>query len=129
MSAYPKNYLKLKELFPELIRTYEDAGSLAKQSGPLDAKTGHLIQLAACAALRAEGGVHSHAKRALEAGASGSRDVRQRPPARGAARCRGGQSRSTNPVAFQNLVIAFRSFVKKLAPEIFNVFGVSGAPE
>ncbi|UCH46027.1 MAG: carboxymuconolactone decarboxylase family protein, partial [Nitrospiraceae bacterium] len=70
MSEYPKNYLKLKELFPELMRTYEEAGSLAKESGPLDPKTGHLIQLAACAALRSEGGVHSHARRALKAGAS-----------------------------------------------------------
>jgi len=36
----------------------------------LDKKTAHLIQLAASAAIRSEGGVHSHARRALEQGAS-----------------------------------------------------------
>jgi alkylhydroperoxidase/carboxymuconolactone decarboxylase family protein YurZ len=32
-------------------------------------KTSHLIQLAAAAAIRSEGSVHSHTRRALEAGA------------------------------------------------------------
>jgi alkylhydroperoxidase/carboxymuconolactone decarboxylase family protein YurZ len=35
----------------------------------LDEKTGHLIQLAAAAASSSEGAVHSHVRRALEAGA------------------------------------------------------------
>jgi AhpD family alkylhydroperoxidase len=70
MAEYPKNYLMFQKKFPELISTYEKAGRLAKETGPLDEKTGHLIQLAACAALRSEGGVHSHARRAIKAGAS-----------------------------------------------------------
>lgn len=70
MSKYPKNYLKLQKKFPELIKTYQDAGRLAKEIGPIDIKTSHLIQLAACAALRSEGGVHSHTRRAINAGAS-----------------------------------------------------------
>ena len=51
-------------------KSIEKAGSAAKKSGPLNAKTCHLIQLAACAALRSEGGVHSHARRAIKAGAT-----------------------------------------------------------
>jgi alkylhydroperoxidase/carboxymuconolactone decarboxylase family protein YurZ len=70
MAKYPKNYQTLNKKFPDLISAYEKAGMLAKKAGPIDEKTSHLIQLAACAALRSEGGVHSHARRAIKAGAS-----------------------------------------------------------
>jgi 4-carboxymuconolactone decarboxylase len=69
-AEYPKNFLKLKERYPELIETYESAGELARKAGPLQDKFTHLVQMAACVALRSEGGVHSHARRALEAGAT-----------------------------------------------------------
>jgi AhpD family alkylhydroperoxidase len=42
---------------------------VVRQEGPLDEKTSHLIQLAAAAAIRSEGAVHSHVRRALKAGA------------------------------------------------------------
>lgn len=70
MVEYPKNYLMFQKMFPEVIKAHDEAGKLARKAGPIDAKTGNLIQLAACAALRSEGGVHSHARRAMEAGAS-----------------------------------------------------------
>lgn len=70
MPKYPKNYQRIQKKFPELLRNNEEAGRLAKEAGPIDTKTAHLIQLAACAVMKSEGGVHSHAKRALEAGAS-----------------------------------------------------------
>ena len=38
--------------------------------GPLDERTSQLVQLAAAAAIRSEGAVHSHTRRALEAGVS-----------------------------------------------------------
>jgi len=63
-------YLKIKKRHPQLINAVESLGKEAKQSGPIDEKTAQLIQLAAAAAIRSEGAVHSHAKRALEAGAS-----------------------------------------------------------
>ena len=66
MAKYPKNYMALQKMFPDLIKSFEKAGSAAKKSGPLNAKTCHLIQLAACAALRSEGGVHSHTRRAFK---------------------------------------------------------------
>jgi AhpD family alkylhydroperoxidase len=69
MAKYPKNYMTLQKKFPKLISAYEKAGLLAKKAGPVDEKTSHLIQLAACAALRSEGGVHSHTRRAVKAGA------------------------------------------------------------
>ncbi len=70
MAKYPKNYMALQKMFPDLIKSFENAGSAAKKSGPLNAKNCHLIQLAACAALRSEGGVHSHTRRAIKAGAT-----------------------------------------------------------
>ncbi|HUO78181.1 MAG TPA: carboxymuconolactone decarboxylase family protein [Thermodesulfovibrionales bacterium] len=70
MPKYPRNYMMLQKKFPDLMKAHEEVGRLAREAGPLNAKTGNLIQLAASVALRSEGGVHSHAKRAIQAGAS-----------------------------------------------------------
>jgi alkylhydroperoxidase/carboxymuconolactone decarboxylase family protein YurZ len=66
----PKHYQSLKERFPEVIAAVEDLGKTAKTAGPIDEKVAHLIQMAAATAIRSHGAVRSHAKRALEAGAS-----------------------------------------------------------
>ena len=65
----PKTYRTLQKKHPELLRAVEALGEAARNAGPLDAKTSQLIQLAAAAAVRSEGSVHSHVRRALEAGA------------------------------------------------------------
>ena len=65
----PKTYRTLKKEHPELLRAVEALGEAARKTGPLDAKTSQLIQLAAAAAIRSEGSVHSHVRRALAAGA------------------------------------------------------------
>jgi 4-carboxymuconolactone decarboxylase len=70
MQKLPKNYLRFQRHFSELTAAHGEVGRLAKEAGPIDAKTSHLIQLAACVALGTEGGVHSHVRRALEAGAT-----------------------------------------------------------
>ncbi|MCG7587247.1 carboxymuconolactone decarboxylase family protein [Photobacterium sp. OFAV2-7] len=71
MAANPSNqYLKVKKRHPDLLNALEALGKATKQEGPLDEKSAQLIQLAAAAAIRSEGAVHSHTKRALEAGAS-----------------------------------------------------------
>lgn len=67
---YPQNFLRLKDKYPQLMSAYESAGVQARKAGPLDEKTTHLVQLAACVALRSEGGVHSHVRRSLQAGAT-----------------------------------------------------------
>jgi AhpD family alkylhydroperoxidase len=66
----PKTYLKLKERDKAYIDAVEALGRAVKEAGPLDEKTAQLIQLAAAAAIRSEGSVHSHVRRALEAGAT-----------------------------------------------------------
>jgi 4-carboxymuconolactone decarboxylase len=65
-----QHYLELKERHPGFIAAVEALGSAAQASGPLDAKTVHLIQLAAASATKSHGGAHSHTIRALEAGAT-----------------------------------------------------------
>jgi AhpD family alkylhydroperoxidase len=51
------------------MEAVDNLGKAASASGPLDEKTSHLIQLAAAAAMKSEGAVHSHTRRALKAGA------------------------------------------------------------
>lgn len=65
----PKMYTSIRKRFQELADAVENLGRTARGLGPLDDKTSHLIQLAAAAAIRSEGSVHSHARRAVEAGA------------------------------------------------------------
>jgi alkylhydroperoxidase/carboxymuconolactone decarboxylase family protein YurZ len=65
----PKHFYKLREKFPSYIDALEQLGETVRTVGPLDEKTCQLVQLAAAAASRSEGAVHSHARRALDAGA------------------------------------------------------------
>jgi len=69
-ASYPGWYSYLKENHGKFIQALEQLGEVIRLEGPLDEKTSHLIQLAAAAASRSEGSVHSHARRALKAGAT-----------------------------------------------------------
>jgi AhpD family alkylhydroperoxidase len=66
----PERYLSIKKNYPDIHTALETLGRTVREGGPLDVKTGHLIQLAAAASIRSEGSVHSHTRRALEAGAT-----------------------------------------------------------
>ena len=68
--SFPKWYTFLKKKHGNFLDAVERLGEAVRTSGPLDEKTSQLIQLAAAAASRSEGSVHSHARRALQAGAS-----------------------------------------------------------
>ena len=66
----PPEYWKLKRQYPAYFDAVEALGAAVRQAGPLDDKTTQLVQLGAAAAIRSEGAVHSHVRRALEAGAT-----------------------------------------------------------
>ena len=66
----PEHYVSIRDRFKEFGNVLNDMGKVTNEAGPIDHKTSHLIQLAASAAIRSEGAVHSHAKRALDLGAS-----------------------------------------------------------
>lgn len=69
-SEKPKHYEKMKQNYPDFIQAVEALGQAVQKAGPLEAKTLLLIQLGAAAAMRSEGSVRSHARRALAAGAT-----------------------------------------------------------
>lgn len=66
----PELYLSIKRSHPEVVAAVESLGEILKREGPIEEKNAQLIQLAAAAAIRSEGAVHSHTLRALDAGAS-----------------------------------------------------------
>jgi AhpD family alkylhydroperoxidase len=66
----PSFYTLMQKQYPEYVSALESLGEAARAAGPLDEKTVHLVQLAAAAASRSEGAVHSHTRRALAAGAT-----------------------------------------------------------
>ncbi len=66
----PETFQGLSQRHKTLLDAVESLGRAAKQSGPIDEKTAQLIQLAAAASSRSEGAVHSHVRRALQAGAN-----------------------------------------------------------
>ena len=70
MEKLPKLYATLQKRFGPMMERLEELGEATAKAGPLDSKTGHLIQLAGAAALRSEGAVRSHVRRAKGGGAS-----------------------------------------------------------
>ncbi|MBF0559027.1 MAG: carboxymuconolactone decarboxylase family protein [Nitrospirae bacterium] len=70
MSKLPAQYVSISKRFKKYTKAVENLGKAAKDAGPIKKKTSHLIQMAAAAAIRSEGSVHSHARQALQAGAS-----------------------------------------------------------
>jgi len=70
MGEIPKHYTQFKEDYPEVIAAYESLGDAVHSAGPLDDKTRSLIKLAISTGARLEGAVHSHARKALKAGAT-----------------------------------------------------------
>jgi AhpD family alkylhydroperoxidase len=65
-----ETYKHFKKQHPDYFQAVEALGAAVRQAGPLDDLSLQLIQLAAAAAIHSEGAVHSHTRRALEAGAT-----------------------------------------------------------
>ncbi len=70
MPDTPKFYQKMQQEYQDVMQAVGRLGKATREAGPLEDKQAQLIQLAAAAALKSEGSVHSHTRRALEAGAS-----------------------------------------------------------
>jgi 4-carboxymuconolactone decarboxylase len=66
----PKHYRRLQKRFPKVLDAVQNLGATVRKSGPLDNKTSELIQLGVAASLGSVGSVNSHARRALQAGAT-----------------------------------------------------------
>lgn len=67
-SSIPKHYEKNKVTYPAYFEAVEKLGETLRETSPLPEGTMCLINLAAAAAIQSEGSVHSHTRRAIEAG-------------------------------------------------------------
>ena len=70
VSKLPKRYIAFIEKYPAIGKAYQELGEAVGESGPLDSKSRALIKLGVCIGAGLEGGAHSQARKALEAGAT-----------------------------------------------------------
>ncbi len=70
MEHLPELYVNFARRFPQVQDAYHELSKRIYDSGPLDQKTGHLVKLGVAVGINSEGAVRSHARRAIEAGAS-----------------------------------------------------------
>jgi 4-carboxymuconolactone decarboxylase len=70
MQELPKTFLEFRRRNPAVAGAYEDLGRACAGAGPLDARTRELVKLGMAIGGGLEGAVHSHVRRALEAGAT-----------------------------------------------------------
>jgi len=64
----PDIYKEFKQEFPDIAKAYDELAVKCHGWGPLDEKTRRLVKLGIAIGLSSEGGVRSHARRALEEG-------------------------------------------------------------
>jgi 4-carboxymuconolactone decarboxylase len=66
----PGRFLEFQKKFPAIYQAYDALGAATASAGPLDGKTRALVKLGIAVGAQMEGAVHSHTRRALEAGCS-----------------------------------------------------------
>jgi 4-carboxymuconolactone decarboxylase len=64
----PKSYTRLKEKHRALLEAYEKVGEAAAAAGPLTERERALVKIGLSTGARLEGGLHSHVRKALDAG-------------------------------------------------------------
>ena len=64
----PSRFKQFGKEYPAVMRAYEALGAATQDAGPLDPKARALVKLAIAVGAGREGAVHSHTRRALEAG-------------------------------------------------------------
>ncbi len=64
----PGRFLRFQKEFPKVFAAYDSLGNATAEAGPLDAKTRALVKLAIAVGSQLEGAIHSHVRRAVEAG-------------------------------------------------------------
>jgi len=70
MAKLPGRYQQIRREFPAIAKAYDEVSHHTATAGPLDDKTVQLVKLAMAIGSGQEGAVHSHARRALDSGAS-----------------------------------------------------------
>jgi alkylhydroperoxidase/carboxymuconolactone decarboxylase family protein YurZ len=75
MRDIPARFVQFTEDYPEIARAYDQLGAACHLAGPLSKKERALIKLGISVGAWLEGAVHSHVRKALEAGAT-PQDIR-----------------------------------------------------
>ena len=70
MPRLPKSYERFQKKYRDLWTAYDQLGGAVHRAGPLDEKTRELVKLGIAVGAQLEGAVHSHTRKALDAGAS-----------------------------------------------------------
>jgi 4-carboxymuconolactone decarboxylase len=70
MGYLPNIYKDFIMQYPDINKAYDMLANSCHKAGPLDKKTRRLIKLGIAIGLNSEGGIRSHARRALEEGIS-----------------------------------------------------------
>ena len=70
MSKPPSFYAAFRASHPRVVEAYEALGEATRVAGPLGPAECELVKLALAAGARIEGAIHSHVRRALDAGAA-----------------------------------------------------------
>lgn len=68
MAKLPEPFQRFTKRNPAVAKAYEALGEACAQAGPLDARARELVKLGMAIGARLEGAVHSHVRRALDAG-------------------------------------------------------------
>lgn len=68
MAKLPGRFLAFQKRYPQVFESYESLGKAASAAGPLDKKQIAIAKLAIACGAKMEGAVHTHTRRALEAG-------------------------------------------------------------
>jgi 4-carboxymuconolactone decarboxylase len=64
----PIRFQEFGKKYPGVMQAYQSLGETTAQAGPLDGKTRALVKLGIATGAWREGAVHSHTRRALDAG-------------------------------------------------------------
>jgi alkylhydroperoxidase/carboxymuconolactone decarboxylase family protein YurZ len=70
MHYLPDVYQGFRQQFPDIAIAYDELAVKCHEAGPLDEKTRQLVKLGVAIGLNSEGGVRSHARRALQEGST-----------------------------------------------------------
>src|ERR1700691_5497568 len=93
-SRVPKRFVRFKQTYPAIGQAYEELSDAVADAGPLDAKTRALVKLAIAVGARMEGAVHSHVRKALDAGCT-------------AEEIRHAMLQATTTIGFPNMMAAY----------------------
>lgn len=64
----PQRFLNFQKTYPKVSEAYDSLGKAVADAGPLGAREVALVKIGIACGARLEGGLHSHCRKALDAG-------------------------------------------------------------